>query len=365
MNIVINAVLAFEKPRGVGRYINNLLSGLADIDKENEYYVYYGKWMAEYEFLRISKSNFHFIELDIKNNQLTRNLYLALWLPIIIKKHRPHFLFLIDTQAMLIKTCPILSTIHDLAEFEVPEKYSKKQGLLRRMIVKNQIRISDKIMTVSNYSKNDICCRFGVDERKIQVTYNSVETLENVEIIKPQNYILFVSETEKAKNLITLLKAYTHLPEIIKNHLMIKVVGKKGNDYENILSFVEQNCLEKVVEFYGYVSEEDLNRLYKNAYVFVFPSLFEGFGLPVLEAMAKGVPVICSNSSSIPEVGGECVMTFNPKDDNELSKLIQYLFENDEVRLSMIRNGIERARKFSKINAANETLNVFKTFNKE
>ena len=124
MNIVINAVLAFEKPRGVGRYINNLLPEIAKHDKENHYYVYYGKWMHEYEFLNIRQDNFHFIELDIKNSQLARNLFLATKLPLMAKKLNPDIFWLVDTQAIFFKPCKMVSTIHDLAEFEVPEKYS-------------------------------------------------------------------------------------------------------------------------------------------------------------------------------------------------------------------------------------------------
>lgn len=358
MNIVINAVLAFEQPRGVGRYINNLFPALAKIDKNNNYYIYYGKWMKNYEFLSINQSNFHFIELDIKNTMVYRNLYLSVKLPLDCKKVKPDLFFLVDTQAIIIKPCKIVSTIHDLAEYVVPEKYAPKQAFIRRQIVKHQVKISDHIMTVSQYSKYDICSRFQIKPENITVVYNSVETPDIQQFQKPEKYFLYVSEIERAKNLTTLIKAYSILPAEIKAEYELFVVGKKGNDSDNVLRLIKENKIEDRVQFFGFVSDEELEKLYAQAYCFVFPSVFEGFGLPVLEAMAKGTPVICSNSSSIPEVGGDAVLTFDPYDEKMLSNQIIKLVEEDGLRDSMVHKGVVRAKMFNKAYAAKETLNV-------
>lgn len=359
MNIVVNAVLSFEQPRGVGRYINNLFPALAEIDKENQYFIYYGKWMKNYEFLRIKQQNFHFIELDIKNTMLYRNYYLAFVLPLKCKKYNPDIFFLVDTQALAIKPCKVLSTIHDLAEFVIPEKYSKKQAFIRRAIVKHQVHISDQIITVSEYSKKDICSRFHISNDRVTVIYNSVETPNTHVLQIPQKYFLYVSEIEHAKNLVTLIKAYALLSKEIQSEYMLYVVGKKGNDYENILNLIESNKIEDRVKFFGFVSDDELNELYAKAYCFVFPSLFEGFGLPVLEAMAKGTPVICSNSSSLPEVGGDAVLTFNSISDVELKDCIESLLNTQGLRNELISKGVNRAHIFSKSYAAQRTLNVF------
>ena len=358
MNIVINAVLAFEQPRGVGRYINNLFPALAKIDKDNQYYIYYGKWMKNYEFLTIKQSNFHFIELDIKNTMVSRNLYLAIKLPLDCKKYKPDLFFLVDTQAIIIKPCKMVSTIHDLAEFVVPEKYSPKQAFIRRQIVKHQVKASNHIMTVSQYSKDDICSRFHIKPESITVVYNSVEAPDIKYFQKPEKYFLYVSEIERAKNLATLIKAYSILPDEIKAEYKLYVVGKKGNDYDNVISLINKNQIKDRVQFFGFVSDEELGKLYAHAYCFIFPSVFEGFGLPVLEAMAKATPVICSNSSSIPEVGGDAVLTFDPYDERMLSGQIVKLVKEDGLRDSMVHEGIERAKLFNKASAAKETLNV-------
>lgn len=361
MNIVINAVLAFEKPRGVGRYINNLLPEIAKHDKENHYYVYYGKWMQDYEFLKISQENFHFIELDIKKSQLSRNLFLAAKLPLMAKKLNPDIFWLVDTQAVFFKPCKMVSTIHDLAEFEVPEKYSFKQALLRRMIVRNQVRLSHKILTVSNYSKQDICRRFRISENRVAVTYNTVDRVVSPAEVDPSRHdstFLFVSETERAKNPQLLLKAYAMLPEEYRKAYSLRIAGNPGNDHENCLELIRQTGIGDRVEFFGYLSRETLEDMYASAYAFVFPSLFEGFGLPVLEAMAQGTPVLCSNSSSIPEVGGDAVLTFSPTSAEQLCAQMVKLIEDSQLRESMIQKGLEQAGRFTKKNAALSTLNA-------
>ncbi len=358
MNIVINAVLSYDKPRGVGRYINNLLPMLAEIDKNNHYFIYYGKWMKNYDFLKINQNNFSFIELDIKNTQVFRNFYLAFILPIKSKRLNPDLFFLIDTQAIILKPCKILSTIHDLAEYVVPEKYSKKQAFIRRIIVKHQIRISDHIITVSNYSKNDICSRFGINETKVSVVYNSVELHKVEQMREPKKYFLFVGEIERAKNLITLIQAYSLLDDEIKSRYTIEVVGSKGNDFQNVKNTITELGITDRVIFHGYVSDDELNNLYQEAYAFIFPSLFEGFGLPVLEAMAKGVPVICSNSSSIPEVGGKAVLTFDACDAKALSDCMLRIITNQDLRDCMIDEGIKRSKLFSMESAARNTLDI-------
>ena len=358
MNIVVNAVLAFEQPRGVGKYLNTRFRTLAQIDKDNQYYIYYGKWMKNYDVLKIRQPNFHFIELDIKNNIVSRNLYLALGLPLECRKYKPDVFFLIDSQAIMIKPCKMVSTIHDLAEFTIPEKYSRTQAFIRRQIVRHQVKASDHILTVSQFSRNDICSRFHVKPEKITVTYNTIGLPGTRQLQKPEKYFLYVSEIERAKNPATLIKAYALLPEDIRNSWQLYIVGKKGNDYDNVMNLIRENKIEDRVRIFGYVSDEELETLYARAWCFIFPSVFEGFGFPVLEAMAKGTPVICSDSSSIPEVGGDAVLLFDPYDEKMLASQMCKLVREDGLRDCMIQKGLERAKQFDETAAARQTLEV-------
>ena len=169
---------------------------------------------------------------------------------------------------------------------------------------------------------------------------------------------LFVSETERAKNPQLLLKAYSMLPEQYQKAYSLRIAGNQGNDHENCLRLIEQAGIGDRVEFFGYLSREALQDMYASAYAFVFPSLFEGFGLPVLEAMAQGTPVLCSDSSSIPEVGGDAVLTFSPTSAEQLCAQMVKLIENPQLRETMIQKGLEQAGRFTKQNAALSTLNA-------
>jgi glycosyltransferase involved in cell wall biosynthesis len=242
----------------------------------------------------------------------------------------------------------------------VPEKYTKKQALVRRMIVRCQAKLSDYIITDSEYSKKDICKRLGVSEEKVGLVYISVEQKKDIVKMETEDYFLFVSETEKAKNLMELVNAYALLPEEIKDRYMVYVVGKKGNDYENIINRLRELGLFERFKFFGYLSDDELDRLYAKAYAFVFPSFFEGFGLPVIEAMAKGTPVLCSDTSSIPEVGGDAVLTFSPYDAGELAKKLCLIVNTEGLRETMIQKGLERVKMFNSETTARETMEIFK-----
>ncbi|MCR5233150.1 MAG: glycosyltransferase family 4 protein [Lachnospiraceae bacterium] len=360
MKIAVNAVLAYEQPRGIGNYLNIILPALADIDKTNEYYIYYGRWMRNYIFTGIKQDNFHLIELDMNNSQVGRNLFLSVRLPLMVRRLKADIYWLPDSRATLIKPCRVVSTIHDLAEYVVPEKYSPIVAFVRRTYLKRQVAISDHIITVSDYSGKDLCSRFGLSGDMITVIPLALNK-RTYRIQHPdavQDYFLFVGEIERAKNLNVLIRAYIQLDKEIRDRFELRIVGKKGNNYEEILSMVRDAGIEDRVRFCGYLSDEELDEMYLHAYAFVFPSLFEGFGFPVLEAMTRGVPVICSDSSSIPEVGGDAVLTFEPNDDRALAGHLSELIMNKEHRNRLAAQGIDRSRHFNTDTLARNTLEV-------
>lgn len=359
MNIVINAIIAYEKPRGVGRYFNNLLPWLIKLDKgDNQYYIYYGKWMESYDFLKVESPNVHFIEAKVKNNPILRNIYQATVLAKDCKKYDPDILFLINTLAIVKKPCKLLSTIHDIMEYDFPEKYPFIQRHFRRAVVSHQAKISDRIITDSEYSKNAISNRLGIDKDNIDMIPCSVSMRDRQEIVTPDKYFLFVSETEKAKNLMGLIEAFAVLPEDVKAEYHVEVVGREGNDHARIVQRITELGLGDKIVFHGYLSDEELNNMFLHAYAFVFPSFFEGFGLPVLEAMACNTPVLCSNVSSIPEVGGDAVLTFDPRDPMDLRDQMVKIVKDPDLRSRMVEEGYTRACQFTEENTARKTLDV-------
>lgn len=368
VNVIINAILYHEKPRGVGIYLNNLIQELSKTDDTNTYIIYYASWMKNYSFLKIKKENFKFVKANILRNRIMRNLYQLLVFPLVISKFDPDIVHIPDTSPVLLKRYKTVSTIHDIAEYTYPQKYSKVQALARKAIVNIQCKRSDKIITVSEFSRKNIIRNFLLDEDRVIKIYNGVnlDTFKSIESfnvgskfnLASEKYFLYVGEIERTKNVSVVVNAIRNLK--CKDQFKFVICGKRGNDYENIKHQIENLGVEKKVVFTGYVSEVELRELYSHCFTFIFPSLFEGFGLPVLEAMACGAPVICSNASAIPEVGGDCVLKFDPLSENELLKKIYFLINNSEVRENMISKGKIRTSKFKWQETARMTIDVYK-----
>lgn len=362
LNIVINAVFMHDNPRGVGRVSNNVLKKIAEYDKKNQYYIYYGVWQ-KYDFLRIKQFNIHFIPLHISPNAIWRNLYVSLILPLRIKKHNPDIYHIMDTSPVLIKTCPIISTIHDLAEFTVPKKYNFFKCRLRRLYVRGQVKRSDRIIAVSKYTKNDIVNRFHVSADKIDIIYNFFETNVFNEVERPyKKYFLVVGEIERTKNVGMIIEAFSKLSNNIAKDFKLYIVGKRGNDYAHVIRVVKECRVEKQVIFLDYVTDKKLFELYREAYALIFASLFEGFGLPVLEAMSFGIPVISSNATSMPEITGNAEMLFNPNIIDELCQCIIKIIQEPEKRLGMIREGYKEIERFSIEKIIISLLNIYYSY---
>lgn len=362
MNVVINAVFMHEYARGVGRVSNNIICKLAEIDSENHYYIYYGSWQ-KYDFLKVKKDNFHFVPLYIPRNALMRNMYLSFVLPFRILKHKPNLYHIMDTSPIFVKTCPTISTIHDLAEFTVPEKYNGIKCFFRKKYVKLQAKKSDQIVTVSNYTKDDIVRRFNVDERKVKVVYNFFEPDRHFNLKrKTENYFLVVGEIERTKNVGCVVEAFSHLPQKDKDRFKVYIVGRKGNDYENVIRIIRECNVADNVKIFDYVSDEKLFSIYENAYALVFASLFEGFGLPVLEAMSFGIPVISSNASSMPEVAGNAELLFDPLDCDELTHCMKKIIDSPDYRVEMMSAGFEQIKKFDSAGIMRQLQEIYALF---
>ncbi|SEC48901.1 Glycosyltransferase involved in cell wall bisynthesis [Tenacibaculum sp. MAR_2009_124] len=262
----------------------------------------------------------------------------------------PHF----NSPFFLYKPKKMISTIHDVNHLANRNDFGFVKYLLAKILYKNSIKRSEEIITVSNFSKKEIKRYLKMNDKKINVIHNAVSSDFNKSVQSrlklPDKYILFVGNLKPHKNLITLLKAYNSLENYIKKNFKILIVGKeKGfitSDNES-LYFVKKNNLSENVVFTGYIEDNQLPHIYGKASLFVFPSYYEGFGLPVLEAMISNVPVIASDSSSIPEVGGNAVCYFNPFSSEDLAQKIKLLLFNDEVRTKYIKRGRNRCLAFS------------------
>ena len=277
----------------------------------------------------------------------------------------------------LPRFCPIptVVTIHDLSFFYYPDEFLKKDLYQLKNWTKYSVEKAKKIIAVSNTTKKDIIKFYNIPEEKIDVIYNGYEKeihprgeakkqpklhLGGVK----QKYILYVGTLQPRKNVGCLIDAYS-LFRNQRPEFKLIIVGKKGWLYEHIFKKVEDLNLKKNVIFKGYVSDIELTNLYKNAFCFVLPSLYEGFGLPLLEAMRFGSPVISSFTSSLPEVGGDACIYFDPNSPQELSKKLQQLSDNRKLRSDLIKRGRERIKLFSWKKCAEHTLNLLLNKNED
>lgn len=280
----------------------------------------------------------------------------------------PHF----NVPLLGIKCKKRVVTIHDVYHLAFYKELSIKQKIYARLVMGAAVRNSDKIITVSEFSKDELIRHAGCKSSKIQVIYNGVnqENCDQNSIYVrnkyklPDAYILFVGNVKPHKNLKTLLRSYLLLKEDIQAKYKVVIVGKRDGFLtgdEELTRWINLTpAIQKSLLFTGFVANEDLNVIYKNASLFIFPSIYEGFGLPPLEAMLNSCPVLASKSSSIPEVCGDAALYFNPFSETDLSEKISLILTNDELRQNLILRGSEQIRLF---NWKESAVNHIKAFN--
>jgi len=275
--------------------------------------------------------------------------------------------------------CPRVISIMDLSFLHFPEMFRKKDLYQLKNWTAYSIKKAAKILTISKASKSDIIKYYQVPEEKVVVTYpgttmqkSKSKNQKEIENIKKKyniegDYILSVGTLQPRKNFVKLIEAFKNVKTQMSNaksewkKLKLVIVGKKGWLYENILGTPKKLGIENEVKFLDYVSDEDLPYLYQEARCFVLVSLYEGFGLPVLEAMAYGCPVVVSNVSSLPEVVGEAGILVDPNNVEDITKgILRVLNFNTSEYEKYVKMGKQQASKFSWKKCAKETLEVLK-----
>lgn len=331
MKLVIDARLI--NASGIGTYIKNVIPQIisefktvAVLGNKNEIIKF--DWSREVEI----------IEFNSKMYSLKGQFLYPFKIPKCDIFWCPHFNFPIFP----IRAVKKAVTIHDVNHLTGISPISFLKKKYASFLYKNAVDQSDIIFTVSEFSKNEIIKYTNAVEEKIKVVYCGVdipffEQEKQSTIDLPEDYILYIGNVKPHKNLIVLLKAYHSLPNTLKEKYKLIIVGKKEGfitEDNQIEEYIRINHLERHIIFCGQVEDQDLPVYYQNASLFVFPSLYEGFGLPILEALAAKTCVISSNAASLPEIGGNEVDYFDPKNDNELAQMMVMILEKQRVDYS-------------------------------
>jgi glycosyltransferase involved in cell wall biosynthesis len=376
MRIGVNTFPLHRRITGAGRFTKNLLQALAEIDKENEYILFLRKDNAGYYSMK--NENFINVTCDITRKfRLRRIFYEHVILPRCVKKHNVDLFWSPSDISPFRLPCISTVTIHDLKRFVIPHEFPFWERHYFRMFLKTTARNANLIFTVSESSGRDIMNYLDIPADRIIVAHNGLdpsiaeeegipfESLKRIHGIS-RKYILFVGQMIKSKNVPRMIRAFKRCKEADEyDFVLVGQAGAGWSEIEYTIKRESQNCnLRERIHHIKWATTEHLVSLYKHATVLFYASLYEGFGFPIIEAMACGLPIITSNRSSMPEVAGSATILIDPGDETAMSQALGNLLSDEEHRKNLIQRGYERVKIFSWENTAKKYLAVFNRLKK-
>ncbi|AJA46337.1 putative mannosyltransferase [Clostridium pasteurianum DSM 525 = ATCC 6013] len=359
------------KGTGIGTYAENLIKNLILIDKLNKYILYwsgenYEKFKNNNTIIRMASRRYH-------------RFFQEYFFPKDIKKDNIDIYHISQNGIGLSQNinCLKVVTIHDLIPYIMPETVGRGYLLKFLKDMPQIISEADAIITVSEYSKKDILKFFPINPDKVFVTPLAAD-----KIYKPldKNYckkyiskkyninspfILYLGGFSARKNVSSLIKSYEKVSKDISKDIKLVICGSKKDDIENLIRMKLNSKISENIIFTDFIPNEDLPIFYNSCEVFVYPSLYEGFGLPPLEAMSCGTPVITSNTTSIPEVTGNSALLIDPQNIDMLSEKLYKVLTSDLIKKDLSNKGLKRSLEFSWIKTAQDTLEVYEKIYRE
>ena len=358
---------------GISDYINHTIE---ELSKDHQLDVIILK--KDVNIFPIKNKNIDFIEVSDK---LARPLFSMLWhlfiLPFKIKKGYD-LIFLPAGNRRLLCRYPIftITTFHDLSQFHIEQKYDRFRMFYIQRLIPFFLKKVHIAVAVSKATKDDMIKFYKMDENKIKVAYNGYDrerfnakpaTKTTCEILGfDKKYILYVARIEHpGKNHMNLIKAYEMLPEENKEEYNLVCAGGFKERSEEVLIYARNSKDHSRLKFPGFVPDADMSDLYKNASLFAMPSLYEGFGIPLVEAMACNIPVISSDRGPLPEVGEDAVLFFNPDKPEDIKDKIALIITNEKLKKELTQKGLEQVKKFNWKKHADEIINIFEEYHEK
>lgn len=354
---------------GSGQVAYELIKNIAAIDKHNDYTILVPTAPKE----DLPKERNGFVYKILKPNKLWTRI--ALPLALFSAKKKPDVIFTPTHYVPRLSPVKRVVTIFDLAYLHYPQMFLKKDLWKLSNWTKFSIENSDHIITISQFSKKDIIKNYKIDKNNITVAYpgfseslfKPITDIDKIEKVKQKygiegRYIIYTGTIQPRKNLIKLIDAFQKI-----NDLKLVIVGKargegrQGWMFEDILEHPQKIGIEDKVIFTGFAPTEDLPLLVNGAVAFVLPSLYEGFGIPVVEAMACGTPVIVSNVSSLPEIVGKAGLLIDPKSTDQIEQAIRTISADKKLRAKLSKLSLVQAKKFSWKKCTKEVIKVLET----
>ncbi len=365
MIIGIDASRANTRERtGVEWYAYHLIHHLAKIDSKNQYFLYSNKEFRD--DLKIDQANFH---LKVLKWPFKRFWTLGrLTLEMLFKK--------VDVLIIPSHTLPLIGgrknilSWHDLAYEHYPEMYTKSHLMSLRSGIKRGIKKADKLITISNFTRNEIVEKYHLSLDRIEVTYMGIdydlwkEQNENEvkEYLEEKNYnlpyFIYLGRLTTKKNVNGLIESYNIFRKQIARPFNLFLIGTRGFDYDLIQKEIDKSVYSNEIRVLGYIPLKELPLIFAGAKALVFPSFYEGFGIPVIEAMALGCPVIASNVTALSEVVGEAGIQVDPKSFKDIAEAMEKIVSDDRLREKLRIKGLAKAKQFTWQECARKTLEI-------
>lgn len=352
---------------GIRTCVQELIQSIIKIDKENQYFIFYDSKQGVQGYKNVIE---HVVPT---NNKIVWILWGQTYLPYFLRKNKIDvFHSLKHVGAFFTKSISLI-TIYDAGPFLFPEAWKFAERIYWQQMFKLAGRFSDGIITISQKSKETLTEALNVSPDKIHFNliginhtqFHVIEASKNQRVKEkynlPEKFLFWVGLMMETKNISTLIKAFAKAKEDGLEHKLV-LGGRDGREKNNVKVLIQELGIESEVIFLGFIDDKDLASVYNLADIFVFPSKHEGFGLPIVEAMACGTPVIASNSFSHPEVIGDAGILFETMNENDLKDKIIMLVSNTKLYNILVEKGLKRASMYSSDKCAQETINLYKDY---
>lgn len=366
MKIGFDAKRYFHNNTGLGNYSRDLVRILAQHFPENTYFLYNPKPNKKRSELLNSKNTTERLPVSFLGKKL-KSLWRTFWVKKQIREDKLDIFHGLSGEIpiRLPKNVKSVVTIHDLIFMRYPKLYSFFDRNIHFLKFRYAVKKADCVIAISEQTKQDIIHYLKINPEKIKVVYQGCSdifkqdfSLEEKESVRkklnlPKEFVLNVGTIEERKNALIIVKAIKNLD------IKLVLVGRKTKYYEQIENYIQQNGLQdKIIHLKG-ISQKELAVVYQLASVMVYPSIFEGFGIPIIEALFSNTPVITTNSGVFPEAGGENSLYINPFDEKELQQKIEFVLKNPENRNFIAQKGFEFAQKFTDENIAKNLMKIY------
>lgn len=367
MRIGISVIMAGRSAGGPETYEVQLVRALAAIDRKNEYIVYMTTPEAQ-TAIGVEQANFRYHLLQPGS----RLVSLSVTLPYLLARDQVDLYHATFTPPPFA-TRPLVFTVHCLSSMVHPEIYEPLTAMRLNYLLKRGILSAQQLLCVSDTTRRHVNEKFQIPVESMRVTYNGVsnrfspspDPAATAAALReggiPPRYILYLGKIQKHKNVGRLLEAYKQYRERSTDPLPLVLAGREQGTIEPISSICERLNLTEHIHRLGYVPDALVPELYRGAHAFVFPSLWEGFGIPLVEAMASGAPVITSSATSLPEVAADAALVVDPHDPSRIAAALLRLEQEPGLRQSLIERGYRRANDFSWAQCAESTLEAYQS----